>query len=173
MDITSISKTSTDFLNEEHKEDLSELSVVEALSDLVSVMLTYHKISSSDDEKEYARKTLWYLVNKWLELIAPLKHISGLTVEVSKSIKKKLWDQENIDIDLIREILVTTYIIQKTDPSIYGRREIEEYSNLVRELLDKLGYVGGNIVIDDILDSNNLEELVSLVAIIITLSTNY
>ena len=173
MDIFSIHKEQTNIAIGEHEEKPHNLTLVEALSDLLSSILIYHKIVSSNEEKEYAKKTIWYLVNKWLNTLAPIKYIPGLVEEVSRNINKKLWDQDVVDIELLKELLITTYILQKSSEDAYSSYELSRYSSLIRGLLDKLGYMGGSLLIEDILDSNNPRDLAALASTIIVLSTNY
>jgi len=152
----------------------AELAEVEALSDLLTQFLIYYKVASSAEEREYAKRMVWGLVTKWVEMLGPVKYIPGLIDEVSSIVRRKLWDVDEIPIDELRELLVTVYLLNKADVSTYITREdLERISTIVETLLTSLGYCGDSILVEEVLDSLDPSGLVSLSALAVILATNH
>jgi len=144
---------------------------IEALSDVLSMLLASHRMISDEREKEYLRRMIWYTVNKVIENTVGVKYIPGLIDEVSRTLERKLWDIESIDVDLIRNIVMKTIIYSRNrvDPGDY---ELNEYRFLIKELMFEMGYNGGSVLIENIINQGGLEDLISLTVVVLALSTN-
>jgi len=144
---------------------------IEALGDILSMLLVSHRMISDIREREYLKRMIWYTVNKIVESTIGVKYIPGLVDEVSKNLERKLWDIESIDVDLIKNIVVKTitYSRNRVDPGDY---ELNEYRFLIKELMFEIGYSGGSPLIENIINHGSLEDLITLTIVVLALSTN-
>lgn len=150
-----------------NSEVIDNEELVEAISDLINIYIMCSKLE--DSEQVDIIKRIWFLTNKWVETIGSLKYIPGLISELAESIKTKLWNI-NIDYELLREVFVKTYLMRR----VYkiSVKDISEYRELVYKLLVNLGYSGGSLFINNLINSNDPENLISLVVLSIILCTN-
>ncbi|MEM0379968.1 MAG: hypothetical protein QW607_08510 [Desulfurococcaceae archaeon] len=139
--------------------------IVEAIVDLLDTYLLVFNLDQSD--KYNTAMKIWFLTSKWIELIGSVKYIPQLITEIANFINKKLWDS-GIDYDLLREVLLKTYLIKKKEDTI----DLNEYRNIVYCLITQLGYSGNSILIDELLKSNDPDNLISIAVLSIILSTN-
>jgi hypothetical protein len=148
------------------------LSMVEALSDMMASYIAYYDLIGDDREREYARRAIWYLVNKLLELMPQTRYVPGLVEELSTRITYKLWDMPEKELDELRELVITTYIFSRSSEDALGVSEIRRYSDTLRNMLYRLGYIGDSELVENILDSMDYEKMVSLATLALVLASN-
>lgn len=171
MDVKSTNKSIT--IESFNEEEVPRLARVEAITDLLATVFAYYKLSPNASEKKHATKIMWSLVNNWLQQLGSVKYINGLVEELASRIKKKLWEIDDLSLDDLKELLILTYIVKEAGPETYSSNELERYSRAIRSFLEKLGYVGDSVLIENILDSTDPEKLVSLATLTVVLATNY
>jgi len=150
----------------------TELESVEALGDLLALFLAYYKLAPNQEEREYAKSMIWGLTTKWVEQLGPVKHIPGLVEELANSINIKLWDSSNLELDEVKRLITTTYALKKLSESNTPVEDVEEYSTLVEKLLTALGYRNGGALVEEIISTQNPENLVALTTLALVLATN-
>ncbi len=151
------------------------------VSNIVNIAIAYYKITEDPEEKEYAKKIIWSMINEWLEEVAPLRYIPGLIEEIASITKKKLWDT-NIDESILEELLVYSIVfreraLKNEEPEILGALA-ESLAVRAEILIEELGgrITGGMKTYEIIHGINEPSEkillLTTLIAILLVLSTN-
>ncbi len=154
--------------------NIDNLSMIEAIKNLFITNLFYYKIVPDREEKELVKKQLWILVNKWLEIMSPIKHVDGLAVEVGENISKKIWDIDTISIEAFEDLLVNTYLLREYtfDRNVLDNI-LERVKTHISMLIKVLGGDPDKGLVGSILRNNkDVEELVSLTSLLLVVSTN-
>jgi len=150
----------------------AELERVEALSDLLALFLAYYKLAPNTEEREYAKSAIWGLITKWVEQLGPVKHVPGLVEELANGINTKLWDSSELELDEVKRVITTTYVLKKLAESNTLVEGVEEYGTLVGKLLAALGCSSSGVLVEEIINTRNPENLVALTTLVLVLATN-
>jgi len=150
----------------------TELESVEALGDLLALFLAYYKLASNPEEREYAKSAIWGLITKWVEQLGPVKYIPGLVDELANSVNIKLWDSSDLELDEVKRLMTTTYVLKKLAESNAPVEGVEEYSTLVEKLLAALGYRNSGALVEEVINTRNPENLIALTTLALILATN-
>lgn len=164
-------RTSIDALETTQHIMLSEVvnneDYIEAIVELIDLYIACIKLNCFEQNESIAR--IQFLINKWIELIGPVKYIPGLINELTKHIESKLWNTD-LHYELLSRVFLKTYDFRKNTnvPS----EEINEFRESASEVLTSLGYRGGSELIDNVINTDDPENLITLVVLSIVLSTN-
>ncbi|MEM3163303.1 MAG: hypothetical protein QXN38_02755 [Desulfurococcaceae archaeon] len=137
----------------------SHRDFIEALTDLLSIMIVHNELVSDKAEEERGRVLIMKLVNYWIELLPPVQYVPGLINEVYCIVKRKLWETEGgLSEELLRKALIEAPSLMERI-MVIGGGELESIctslSLTLRELLKVLH--GGEVdylkyrVLNDIL----------------------
>ncbi|GEM_PF-1673487 len=157
-----------------------------AVAGLLSIVSTYHDIIEDSFEKERSRMAIRALVDKWLELVSPIQYVNGLTTEVSRIVRRKLWEViPDLTEDLLEKILVETPVFKSRalandDPVVLEALAdtLAVHTVLLLESLHGTWVNWGNYpIIKEIIwglndPADRVYKLVSVVALALVLSTN-
>ncbi len=92
---------------------LNQMDTGYAVSALVSIVSAYYEIAPSQEEREYAKTVIRGLIDKWLEALSPIPYINGLTGELSKIVRRKLWESVNDLTEQVMERILAETIVFK------------------------------------------------------------
>ena len=157
-----------------------------AVAGLLSITSAYYDIVNDGQEKERTKYVIKGLIDKWLEKLSPIPYINGLTDELSKIVKRRLWEIiPDITEHLFERILIETVIfknkalagddeiILETLADTLSIHTVLLLENLHGSWIDWSNYP----VIKDIIwgaddAGTKIQKLASIVAISLVLSTN-
>ncbi len=157
-----------------------------AVAGLLSITSAYHDIVNDIREKKRIKYVIKGLVDKWLETLSPVPYINGLTDELSRIVRRKLWEIiPDITEYLFERILIETIIFKYKALSGDDEIVLETLADTLRMhsilLLESLhgSWIDWNKypVIKDIIwgtdgASTRIQKLASVIAISLVLSTN-
>ncbi|OYT41003.1 MAG: hypothetical protein B6U89_00400 [Desulfurococcales archaeon ex4484_58] len=167
-------------LSTESQLEINDLALLEGLKDVYIILLNYYALTEKQEEREYVKKSIWYLTNKWLEKIAPINYIEGAVDKLSSMIKNKLWESNGVTEKILNNILVNTYLCRGiiNDHSIDPEICINELKNDLSLLLEGLGCRRNEIrelegFIKDTSDVKaKLLNIITIIALTLVLATN-
>jgi len=153
-----------------------KIEMIEAIKDLFTLNLLYYQLTSNIDERKSVEKTLWVLVNKWLEHVSPLKYIPGLAEELGDTITRKIWELNDLPEELIEDLLVNTYLLKEGYVEVdFAKKLFIKIRDSIRELVVRLGGDPSKGVLGELLNGNSNSEpsdLATIAALTLVVSTN-
>ncbi|MET1160198.1 MAG: hypothetical protein ABWW65_04495, partial [Thermoprotei archaeon] len=66
---------------------VDELSLVEAIKDLYDILLVSYVLTDDREVLYEIRENIWFLTNKWIEIIGTTRYIPGLIEKIGSIIK--------------------------------------------------------------------------------------
>jgi len=161
---------------QQQERAVDELSLIEAIRDLYILALTYHGLATSREHKLEAIKIIWYLTNKWIECLAPIRYVPGVVEKLGTAIKARLWDLEYIGEDTLSHIIVGTFLLQRLRKAL----DIDEIASIAESVYESVKNLvtalsgGNNDLVDSIFRGGELsvDEVVMLSVATMVLSTN-
>ncbi len=161
-------------------------NVLYAIPELISIAASYYAITSDPSEKEYAKNVIRSLVNKWLDIIAPILYIPGLVDELSNLVDKRLWEAlPDVTEDLLEKIMVETKMFKELSrqgfvsetvynavKEAYALHTLEFLEALSNKTIEPSRYPILAKIIDDVEDQDIIIKLATINAIALVLSTN-
>lgn len=160
--------------------------LIYAVAGLFSIASAYYDIVNNAEEKERMKRLMKGLVDKWLEKLSPIPYINGLTDELSRIVKRKLWEIiPDITEYLFERILIETIAFKNR--ALAGDNEIimetladtlSIHTVLLLESLHgtKINWSNYPLIRDLIWNTDDavvkIQRLASIIAISLVLSTN-
>ncbi len=133
------------------------------IENIIDTIVFFYKLYM-DTWSDNAYRDFIKAFNVFLEEISPISYVPGLACEIDKNIYMNLWDAR-VDPLLLRETLLDVYRVLR------GQKSVDE---LKRDLREIINIIGNESAMWDIIEkTSSVDQLVSIVVLMLIISTNF